>query len=101
MSGIGSFGGICLLRRKGIMKVYSNDTSKVEDLADLKRSLEEAQILRSGMKLVLMNPLLDSMRKGEYEKAFIKLNDEIRNLKIMMGCMRKIDSGQGGSNDII
>lgn len=93
MSGIGIYGVICLPRGKGIMKVYRDDTSKVEDLADLKRSLEEAQILRSGMKLVLMNPLLDSLRKDEYQKVFMKLNEEIRDLKMVIGCMRKIDSG--------
>ena len=46
--------------------MYSDDTSKLEDITALKRSLEEAEILRSGMKLVLMSPSLDSMRKGEY-----------------------------------
>jgi len=71
------------------MKMYSDDTSKLENIAHLKRSLEEAEIIKSGMKLVLMNPSLDSMRKGEYEKAFTKLNDEIRDLKMMMGSVRK------------
>jgi hypothetical protein len=71
------------------MKMYNEDTSKLENIADLRRSLEEAEILRSGMKLVLMNPLLDSMRKGEYEKAFTKLNNEIRDLKMMMVNVRK------------
>ena len=69
--------------------MYSDDTSKLENIAHLKCSLEEAEIIKSGMKLVLMNPSLDSMRKGEYEKAFTKLNDEIRDLKMMMGSVRK------------
>jgi len=69
--------------------MYSDDTCKLEDITALKRSLEEAEILRSGMKLVLMSPSLDSMRKGEYEKAFTKLNNEIRDLKMMMGYVRK------------
>lgn len=77
---------------KEFTKIYSDGTSKLEDMADMKRSLEEAEILRCGMKLILMNPLLDSTRKVEYEKSFIKLNDEIRNIKIMMGSMRKINS---------
>jgi hypothetical protein len=71
------------------MNMYNEDTSKLENIADLKRSLEEAEILRSGMKLALMNPLLDSMCKGEYEKAFTKLNNEIRDLKMMMVNVRK------------
>lgn len=72
--------------------MYYHNASKLENIAVLKRSLEEAEILRCGMKLILMNPLLDSTRKGEYEKSFMKLNDEIRDIKIMMGSMRKINS---------
>lgn len=79
--------------------MYMEEQTKSQNISHLKRSLEEAEILRSGMKLVLMNPLLDSMRKGEYEKAFIKLNDEIRNLKIMMGYVRK--SGNMGNMRLI
>ena len=45
--------------------MYGDDTYRLENIAYLKRSLEEAEIIKSGMKLVLMNPLLDSMRKGE------------------------------------
>jgi hypothetical protein len=69
--------------------MYRYGTSRLEDMADLRRSLEEAEVIKSGMKLVLMNPSLDSTRKGEYEKAFTKLNGEIRGLKILMGYMRK------------
>ena len=61
-----------------------------KNIEHLKRSLEEAQIIITGMKLVLMNPSLNSKRKGEYEKAFSKLNDEIRELKIKMACAEKI-----------
>ena len=53
-------------------------------MSQLKRSLEKAEIMRSGIELVLMIPFLDSMRKGEYEEALSKLNDEIRELKIIM-----------------
>lgn len=69
--------------------MYSSNTSQLEYMTDLKSSLEEAEILRSGMKLVLMNPLLDSIRKSEYEKTFAKLSDEIRCLKTMMLNVRK------------
>jgi hypothetical protein len=71
------------------MEMYSDDTPILENIAYLKCSLEEAEIIKSGIKLVLMNPLLDSTRKGEYEKTFTKLNDEIRGLKILMGYIRK------------
>ena len=71
------------------MKMYSDDTFKLQNIAHLKRSLEEAEIIESGMKLVLMDPSLDSMRKGEYEKALTKLNDEIRDLKMMMNYIQK------------
>jgi len=69
--------------------MYLEEQTKSQNITHLRRSLEEAEIMRCGMKLVLMNPSLDSMRKGEYEKAFIKLNDEIKNLKTMMGYVRK------------
>jgi hypothetical protein len=62
----------------------------LKKMEHLKRSLEEAEIIRTGMKLVLMNPSLNSECKGEYEKAFSKLNDDIRELKIMMDHERKI-----------
>jgi hypothetical protein len=62
----------------------------LKKMEQLKRSLEEAEIIRTGMKLVLMNPSLNSECKGEYEKAFSKLNDDIRELKIMMDHERKI-----------
>jgi hypothetical protein len=56
----------------------------LKEMEHLKRSLEEAEMIKTGMKLVLMNPSLNSDSKGEYEKAFSKLNDEIRELKIKM-----------------
>ena len=63
-------------------------------MSQLKRSLEKAEIMRSGIELVLMIPFLDSKRKGEYEEAFSKLNDEIRELKIMMDeCEKSIPEG--------
>lgn len=69
--------------------MYIEKSKKLDNIVHLKRSLEEAEIIKSCMKLVLMNPSLDSMHKGEYEKAFTKLNDEIRDLKMMMGYVRK------------
>ena len=62
----------------------------LKKMEHLKRSLEEAEIIKTGMKLVLMNPSLNSECKGEYEKAFLKLNDEIRELKIKMDGAQKI-----------
>ncbi|HYA15377.1 MAG TPA: hypothetical protein VEF33_13665 [Syntrophales bacterium] len=69
--------------------MFLEETAKLESIESLKSSLEEAEIIRSGMKMVLMNPSLNPERKGEYEKAFSKLNDEIRDLKTMMGYVRK------------
>ena len=68
------------------MKVIRKSTK----LPQLKRSYENAQIMRSGMKLVLMMPSLDSRRRSAYKETFSKLNDEIRELKIIMDNM-----GQG------
>jgi len=62
----------------------------LKKIEHLKRSLEEAEIIKTGMKLVLMNPSLNSACKGEYEKAFSKLNDDIRALKIMMDRAQKM-----------
>jgi len=62
----------------------------LKKMKHLKRSLEEAEIIKTGMKLVLMNPSLNSECKGKYENAFLKLNDDIRELKIMMDYERKI-----------
>ena len=62
---------------------------ELEEMEHLKRSLEEAEIIKTGIKLVLMNPSLNSDRKDGYEKAFSKLNDEIRDLKIKMDCAQK------------
>ena len=39
----------------------------LNNIENLKRSLEEAEIMKTGMKLVLMNPSLNSERKGKYE----------------------------------
>ena len=62
----------------------------LKKMEHLKRSLEEAEIIKTGMKLVLMNPSLNSECKGEYKKAFSKLNNDIRKLKIMMDHERKM-----------
>lgn len=71
------------------MKTYREELAGFKNIAQLKRSLEEAEVIKSGMKLVLMNPTLTSERKGEYEKAFLKLNDEIKDLKIMFDYVQK------------
>ena len=60
----------------------------LNNIENLKRSLEEAEIMKTGMKLVLMNPSLNSERKGKYEKAFSKLRDQIEELKMMMEYVR-------------
>jgi len=60
----------------------------LKNVEHLKRSLEEAEIIKTGMKLVLMNPSLNSECKGKYEIAFSKLRDEIRELKTMMSAVR-------------
>lgn len=62
----------------------------LKEMERLKRSLEEAEIIKTGMKLVLMNPSLNSESKNDYERAFSKLNAEIRELKMKMDCAQKI-----------
>lgn len=51
------------------------------------------------MKLILMNPSLNSECKGEYEKAFSKLNYEIRELKIKVYDAQKITHSSKNSED--
>jgi len=60
----------------------------LNNIENLRRSLEEAEIIKTGMKLILMNPSLDSEHKGKYEKAFSRLSDQIRELKMMMDSVR-------------
>ena len=66
------------------MTSHKREFTGLKDMEHLKRSLEEAEIMRTGMKLVLMNPFLNSEIKSDYEKAFSKFNDEIMELRIMM-----------------
>jgi hypothetical protein len=66
------------------MKRYLEEVRGFENVPQLKRFLEEAEILRSGMRLALMNPFLDSEHRVEYKEVFLKLNDKIRELKTMV-----------------
>jgi hypothetical protein len=75
--------------RKELMKRHVDESTGLINEANVKRSLEEAEIMQTGMKLVLMNPAINSRLKREYETAFSKLNDEIKELKIMMDCLQK------------
>ena len=47
----------------------------------MKLSLEEAEVIKTGMKLVLMNPSVNTKLKNDYEKAISLLNDKIAELK--------------------
>jgi hypothetical protein len=93
---------LILLRRKGVYESYMEEFTGLKNLEHLKRSLEEAEIMITGMKLVLMNPSLNSERKGKYEKAFSKLNDEIRAMRIMMNHVRNGQHSQAlNKNEIV
>jgi len=46
------------------MKSYMEEFTGHKNIQHLKRSLEEAAIIKTGMKLVLMNPYLNSECKG-------------------------------------
>jgi hypothetical protein len=70
----------------------------LKKMEHLKRSLEEAEIIKTGMKLVLMNPSLNPECKGEYKKVFSKLNDEIREMKIMMDRAQKMTHSSKSSD---
>lgn len=71
------------------MKKYIEELTKYKNIEQLNRSLEEAEIIKSGMKLVLMNPTLNLERKRKYEEAFSKLNDTIGQMRTIMDYVRK------------
>jgi len=66
----------------------AEEVSRRKELERLERSLEEAEVIQTGMKIILIDPSLDSKRKGEYEKAFVRLRSEIRELRILVDNMR-------------
>jgi len=77
------------------MKKYIEELANYKNIDQLNRCLEEAEIMKSGMKLILMNPALNSERKREYEEAFLKLNATIGEMKIIMNYMRKESLARG------
>ncbi|MGO9136179.1 MAG: hypothetical protein ACLP9S_16840 [Syntrophales bacterium] len=60
------------------------EKAKFKDVEDVRKSLEQAEIIRSCARIALMNPSLDPELRGEYEIACMRLNAEIRDLKMMM-----------------
>jgi hypothetical protein len=63
--------------------------AKFKDVDDVRKSLEEAEIIRTCARIALMNPSLDPEQRGEYEIACVRLNAEIRDLKMRMDDVRK------------
>ena len=63
--------------------------AKFKYVEDVRKSLEEAEIIRSCARIALMNPSLDPELKGEYEIACTRLNAEIRDLKMRMNNVRR------------
>ncbi|MGZ6275491.1 MAG: hypothetical protein ACXWMI_05195 [Syntrophales bacterium] len=62
---------------------------KSTNLEDLRKSLEEAQIIRSYTRIALKNPSLDLELSGEYKIACMRLNAEIRELRMRMNNVQK------------
>ena len=58
--------------------------AKSKNVEDVRKSLEEAEIIRTCARIALMNPALDPELRGEYEIACMRLNAEIRELRIRM-----------------
>jgi hypothetical protein len=63
--------------------------AKHKNVEDLRKSLEEAQIIRSYTRIALMNPSLDLELRGEYKIACKRLNADIRELKMRMNNVQK------------
>lgn len=64
-------------------------TAKSKNVEDLKNSLQEAEIIRSCTRIALKDPSLDPELRGEYEIACMRLNAEIRELKMRMDSAQK------------
>jgi len=64
-------------------------TAKSKNAEDVRKSLEEAEIIRTCARIALMNPALDPELRGEYEIACMRLNAEIRDLKMRMDNIQK------------
>ena len=64
-------------------------TAKSRNVEELKNSLQEAEIIRTCARIALMNPALDPELRGEYEIACMRLNAEIRDLKMRMDNVQK------------
>ena len=63
--------------------------AKSKNVEDVRKSLEEAEIIRTCARIALMNPALDPELRGEYEIACMRLNAEIRDLKMRMDNIQK------------
>ena len=63
--------------------------AKFKNVEDVRKSLEEAEIIRTCARIALMNPALDPELRGEYEIACMRLNAEIRDLKTRMDNAQK------------
>lgn len=63
--------------------------AKFKNDDDVRKSLEEAKIIRTCARIALMNPSLDPELRDEYEIACMRLNAEIRELKVRMDDVRK------------
>ncbi|HEX7533936.1 MAG TPA: hypothetical protein VF343_01675 [Syntrophales bacterium] len=64
-------------------------TAKSKNVEYLKNSLQEAEIIRSCTRIALKDPSLDPELRGEYEIACMRLNAEIRELKMRMDNIQK------------
>ncbi|HVO65712.1 MAG TPA: hypothetical protein VMT12_04430 [Syntrophales bacterium] len=62
---------------------------KSKNIEDLKRSLQEAEVIRNCASWALRNPSLDPDQRSDYEIAFMRLNTEIRDLKTRIDTVRK------------
>ena len=64
-------------------------TAKSKNVEYLKNSLQEAEIIRSCTIIALKDPSLDPELRDEYEIACMRLNAEIRDLKIKMNNIQR------------
>jgi hypothetical protein len=69
--------------------------AKFKNVEDVRKSLEEAEIIRTCARIALMNPALDPELRGEYEIACMRLNAEIRDLKLRMDNAQKRAQSSG------
>ncbi len=64
-------------------------------IEELKRTLEEAEIVKTAMELVLMNPHIKPAIKDKYAEALPQYASRIKNLQLQLSLYQKEEEFPG------